>query len=269
MNSKETPLQESNKKVMDPRVKEGQGLDYWAEALYEKHQIPKQVYEHFLYVNSHKEEEMEKRHLPQLRHYGVFSDIDSLMQVARAQKPESRFIIRCSNKNGEVRRLIDAGPEEVYEFAKKIEGGFEAWRVELKEFTKTIQAGTLIVNSKGEVRMEAWYGPHYLNSDESCPKFYANFDSGFVPASLTDQINGVTEPKLNLSYKWSAPEGKEDELPDIQERMLTVIKTLVPKIKPEIGQPVYAEYGVRPDSSIYFIEVNDSTLLTDLHLKQN
>lgn len=246
---------------IDPRQKSGQGLDYWAKELFDARRITKKDYEHFCYANSHKEEEMRKRGLPQLEHYGFFNDVESLRKVAEsvteAKEGRAKFIIRCSNSEGEVRRLIDATTDEVCDFANKLPGGFGEWKVELKEFTETIQAGTLIVSSSGNVRMESWYGPHYLNTS-NCPKFHAKFNNAFSQG-------GIQQENIDLSYKWSAPDGEEEKLPKIQDNMLRVIRTFIPKTKPGEGNPIYAEYGVRPDNSIYFIEANDSALLTDIN----
>ena len=239
---------------MNPREKSGQGLDYWAKELLDSKLITRPEYEYFCYVNSHKEEEIRKRGLPQLEHYGFFDNLETLSAAVDSKGEGFKFIIRCSNQSGEVKRLIDATSSEVVEFAKSLPGGFDEWKVELKEFTETKQSGTLIVSSNGNVSMEAWFGPHYLNNTD-CPKFHASFIN--KPASESTD--------LDLSYKWSAPEDEREKLPEIQDSMLRVIKTFFPNVKPEEGRQIYVEYGVRPDNTIYFIEVNDSKILTDIN----
>lgn len=232
---------------MNPRTKDGQGLDYWAHDLYLRGKISRDIYEHFIYINSHKEAEMEKRGLPQLEHYGYFGSIEGIENFLQTQDDAQRFIIRCANGKGDIKRKLNSTKEEVLEYARELPGGFDTWKVELKEFTETKEAGTLIIDSGGNVIMESWQGPHYFVS-KGYPKITCHYSTGdFIPR-----------------YTWNIPNGIDRHTGKMmQERMLKIIKKFAPSLRPRAREPLYLEYGIKPDNSFYAIEANDSVLLTD------
>lgn len=313
---------------MDPKTKDGQGLDYWAWNLYDRGRISREVYDHFIYVNSHKEEEMRRRGLPQLEHYGLFENVGALEKFLSTQQSGQKFIIRCTNASGDVRRRLDATAQEVVEYAKNLSqeamehakkriqklretieyhqclhhvldkpeiseqaldslkhelatleaeypenlpqeaidhaenlpDGFTGWKVELKEFVKTKEAGTLRISSQGDVVMESWKGPHLLVSTD-WPRISCSYDtSDFLP-----------KYKWHISEKATTWRGRtvmkkaftDEEVKKMQDRMLRLIRKFAPHLKPQKDNQIYIEYGVRPDDSIYFIEANDSVLMTD------
>ena len=235
-----------NKTGLDPRRKDGQGLDFWAAALLEKWLITKEQYDDFIAKNNSKEKMMEERGLPQLEHYGFFHSVSEIKEKLLSLK-DQRFIIRCTSKeNGDIKRLIDTGLDEACEFAEKLPGGFENWQVEMKEFVVTKVSGTIIVEPSGKAHIETWKGAHYLNT-ENVPRYYAEFDPD--PAHF------------DHSYQWQASKEATD-LPEIKEYAMKAISYMFPYLKPKPNEPIYIEYGVKPNGKVYFIEVNNSSVLT-------
>ncbi|MFZ1075624.1 MAG: hypothetical protein WAN50_04600 [Minisyncoccia bacterium] len=235
----------SGKTEKDPRVKSG--LDDWARSLLKRGVINQDVFDAFIVQNNSKEQNMQAWRVPQLKHYGFFTSEDEIREKLSSLKGE-KFIIRCvSKKDGKVTRLLDVTLEEACEFAEKLEGGFDAWNVEMKEFAKTKAAGTIIVNASGRAMIEMWHGPHYMNvkGATEVPKYSAILDP--------DQFHH--------GFHWSGPQDSTD-LSEMQRYAIDALRYLFPHLKPRENDPVYAEYGVRPDDSIYFIEVSNSPLLT-------
>lgn len=232
---------------MDPKRKDAQGLDYWAAGLLNNGLIGRKEYDNFVYQNSNKEKVMEERKLPQLAHYGTFESVTEMRERLSTLPEEARFIARCVSKiGGEVRRLLDTDLDGACQFVSELPGGFEAWTVEVKEFVETIAAGTIIVSPAGRVDIETWKGAHYLNTTNS-PKYRASFDP----------------EAFSLSYAWSIPEDAgNEETKFIQEYALRALRHQFPYLRPKPNESVYLEYGVKKSGEIYFIEANDSTLLT-------
>lgn len=231
-------------KKMDPRQKEGQGLEFWARSLREQGALTQEAYDDFIAQNNSKEESMAKRGLPQLKHYGLFNSADEIREKLSPHKDE-RFIIRCSSKEtGDIKRLIDTGLEEACAFADILPGGFEKWDVEMKEFVHTKASGTIIVEPSGRTVIETWEGSHYLNTT-NVPKYSAEFDPE-VP---------------HQRFHWEAPDGAV-LLPELQEYAIHALRYIFPYLKPHTNEQVYVEYGVKPGGEIYFLDVNDSSLLT-------
>ncbi len=77
------------------------------------------------------------------------------------------------------------------------------------------------------------------------PKYYAEFDP----------------EKFSMHYKWTAPEGAKD-LTEMQEYAMRAIRYIFSYLKPRPNEAIYIEYGVREDGRVYFIEANDSVVLT-------
>jgi len=126
--------------------------------------ISQKDYNEFIMSNNAKEEQMKKRGLPQLMHYGLFSSVEDIQDKIKPKKDE-RFIIRCSDKaTGGIKRLIDGSFDEIIHFAQELPGGFDNWNVEVKEFADTKVAGTIIITPSGKATIESWHGPHYLNT---------------------------------------------------------------------------------------------------------
>ena len=235
---------EANKIETDPRKKEGQGLDFWAKALLENGLITQQECDEFIWKNNSKEKMMEKENLPQLKHYGYFDSIEGIREKLTSIKDE-RFIIRCTSKEtGDIKRLVNSSLDEACEFAEKLPGGMDKWKVEMKEFVETVASGTIIVEPSGRATIETWPGAHYLNTT-NVKKYQAEFDP--------DQFHH--------SYQWKAPEGDED-LPKFQEYAIRALRYIFPHLKPRPNEQIYAEYGIKPSGDVYFIEANDSRLLT-------
>jgi hypothetical protein len=230
--------------TMDPRRKDSQGLDFWAEGLLRNRLITRKEYEDFLRENSSKEEAMLKRNLPQLRHYGIFNSTNEIKEKIKTESGD-KFIIRCTSKeNGDIKRLVDANLVEVCDFADNLPGGFENWNVEVKEFTETQAAGTIIVSPSGRTSIETWHGPHYLNTT-NIPKYHADFDP----------------EQFHMHYQWRAPEGVDD-LEEIQRYAIKALRYIFRNLKPKENEPIYVEYGVKTNGEVYFIEANSSPLLT-------
>ncbi len=114
----------------------------------------------------------------------------------------------------------------------------------MKEFVKSIAAGTIIVSPNGRTIIETWHGPHYLNTT-NVPKYHAEFDP--------DQFH--------MHFNWKGPEEARD-LPEMQNYALKALRYFFRHLKPRENEPIYAEYGVKASGEIYFIEANDSSLLT-------
>jgi hypothetical protein len=229
---------------IDPRKKDGQGLDYWAEGLLQNNLIGRKEYEEFIEKNNSKEEIMEQIKLPQLKHYGYFSSVEEIREKIIPREGD-KFIIRCkSKKTGDIKRLIDADLDEVCIFGKELPGGFDEWDVEVKEFTETIAAGTIVVSPDSKTLVEMWKGPHYLVTT-NCPKYHATFDPS----------------RFDMRYHWDAPEGEKD-LPEMQNYAIKALRYIFKNLKPRENEPIYIEYGVKSSGEVYFIEANDSTLLT-------
>lgn len=232
------------KPLTDPRRKDGQGFDFWADALRKQNLISEQEYKDFISQNNSKEEAMERRGVPQLRHYGLFNSVDDIREKLAPHEKE-RFIIRCtSRENRSIKRLIDASLDEACDFAENLPGGFEKWDVEMKEFVNTKASGTIIVEPSGKTTIETWEGPHYLNT-ENIPKYHAQLDP--------DQFH--------LSFQWSSTEGANN-LPEHQEYAMKALRYIFPHLRPKPNDPIYIEYAVKPDGEVYFIETNDSPLVT-------
>lgn len=232
---------------MDPRRKDSQGLDFWASSLLENGLIGRTEYEDFIRKNNSKEEVMEEMQLPQLRHYGLFSSVEDIRERIRP-KEDAKFIIRCTSKeNGDIKRLVDATLDEACAFADKLPGGFEQWEVEMKEFVITKAAGTIIISPNGKTLIESWKGPHYLNTTNA-PKYIAEFD----PA------------QFHQRYHWQVPNdaANPEEIEEMKGYALRALKHFFPHLKPKPNEPVYAEYGIRDSGEVYFLDANDSPLLT-------
>lgn len=228
----------------NPMEKPGEGLDFWAEQLLKENLITRNEYTDFIKSNNSKEAEMKKRGLPQLEHYGKYNSIDEIKERIHPKK-DDLFIIRCLLKGtSQVKRLVNASLDQAIEFAKNLPGGFDKYEVEMKEFVKTIIAGTIIVSPAGKATIETWHGPHYLNTTNE-PKYFAHFDP----------------EQFDRTYKWTAPEGSED-LDEMKKYAMKVISYIFPHLKPKPNEPIYLEYGVKPGGEIYFIEASDSPLLT-------
>ena len=229
---------------MDPRKKDSQGLDFWAAGLLKNKLISQKEYDEFVTKNNSKEERMEEKHLPQLRHYGTFDSVEEIQESIKA-KESDRFIIRCtSKKDGSIKRLLDNTLDGVCDFAEKLPGGFKDWTVEVKEFVKTKASGTIMVAPNGRTTIETWHGAHYLNTS-NVPKYHAQFDP----------------EQFHMHYHWKAPEGAHD-LVEMQEYAIHALRYFFKHLKPKEHEPIYVEYGVKENGEIYFIEANDSELLT-------
>ena len=231
------------------RPKRGQSLIEWARELLDPDLISPEVYDDFIRQNNSKQEQMEKRGLPHLAHYGFFNSVDEMKERFSGMERD-RLIIRCSPKEGTEKdtgivRLVDTDIDGACQVAEGLPGGFEKWDVELKEFAPTIRAGTIIVESSGRTTIETWHGPHYLNTDEGTPKYHALFD----PEHLIER------------FEWTSPEGTED-LSDMQASAIGALKYVFPNVKPRPNEPIYLEYGIKPGGDVYFLDVNDSPVLT-------
>lgn len=231
---------------MDPRQKKGMGLDFWASAMLKNGIISQKEFDEFIAKNNAKEEMMEKFGVPQLKHYGTFNSTQEIKEKL-ASVENQHFIIRCKSKDNEeqIMRLIDTDLDGACAFADKLPGGFEKWVVEMKEFEpNTIAAGTIIVEPSAITSVEMWKGPHYLGATNS-PKYHGEFDPN----------------QFQHSFQWKAPEGADD-LQDYQNYAIDALRYIFPHIKPRPNEPIYTEFGVRPNGEIYFIEVNDSVVVT-------
>ena len=192
-----SPAQEqsSNTKNLAARTKEGQGLDFWANELHKNGKITTEVLHDFITKNNNKEQLLEEKGLPQLRHYGFFKSLNEIKDKLTEYKDE-RFIARCVNKkSGYVKRLIDIDLDGASDFVSALEGGFKDWNVEIKEFVNTIASGTIITDSLGKTIIETWAGPHYLNGT-NVTKYSAEFD----PESI------------KKNFVWVIPEDSDDPL---------------------------------------------------------
>jgi hypothetical protein len=250
MKSESLPDKAGKKTETDPKRKEGQGLDFWAGSLLEQGLIDQKEYDDFVANNNSKMESMDEKGVPHLKFYGHFKstgEIRSRLSFLNNQ----RFVIRCkSRESDEVRRLLDASIDKACEFAEKLPGGFEKWEVEMNEFVETKAAGTIIIEPSGKTTIETWRGPHYLNT-EPVPKYYAEFDPG----------------QFDHHFRWTAPNNSSDLL-EMQEESMKALRYFFPYLKPKLNEPMYIEYGVRPSGEIYFIETNDSPLLTGRSKKE-
>lgn len=227
----------------DPRKKENVGLDFWAEKMLLL--FGPEVRDEFIRKNNSKELEMDRLGFPQLKHYGLFNSIEEIKEKIMPKEGE-RFIIRCSSKeNGNIKRLVDTDLDGVCDFAEKLDGGFEKWNVEVKEFVQTKIAGTLIIRPDGGLTIETWYGPHYLNTT-NCPKYRADFNPD--PPFFDKHINWH-----NPRAEYATP-----DISEVQRYALDVLRYVFPHIRPRTNEAIYIEYGIRPDGQIYFIEANDS-----------
>ena len=234
---------------MNPRTKEGQGLDFWAKELLENKSITPGEWAEFIVKNSLKEQRMTELKLPQLQHFGFFESVEAIKERVKPQEGQ-RFIIRCgSKKDGGIQRLLNATFDEVCAFAEKLPGGFDAWNVEVKEFAATKAAGTIIIAPSGRTIIETWQGEHYLNTTD-CPKWAAEYDP----------------ERFDLSFKWTMPkevrEGTQQDDTEIKHYAIEALKFFFPHVKPKPHEPMYVEYGVKENGEIYFIEANDSSVLT-------
>jgi len=239
-----TPKKTKGQEKMDPRRKDSVGLDYWAASMLRRNIITKSEYDEFISKNNSKEEEMEKLMLTQLKHYGFFNSIEE-MQDKLHHRDGDRFVIRCASKSGQdVKRLVDGSFDDVVKFAKELPGGFDKWKVELKEFIKTIAAGTIIVRPSGETAIETWEGPHYMNTEN--PQMYHAF---------------YNPEKPDISFQWQSP-GVEEGSEMLKWYAIKALKFIFPHVKPKPNMSVYLEYGVKPNGSIYFIEGTDAKMLT-------
>jgi hypothetical protein len=228
----------------DPKRKDSQGLDVWADSLLRSGLITEAERDEFIAKNNSKEEQLEKYHLPQLRHYGYYTSVEQIRERIHPG-PDDRFIIRCKSRtNGEIKRLLDASLDEACAFGEELPGGFDAWIVEMKEYVETIAAGTIIVSPTGSTSIEMWKGGHYLNVT-NCPKYHGSYNP-----DIFDQ-----------HYHWDAPEGGSD-LAELQGYAIEALRYFFPNLKPHEHEQIYVEYGVRKDGSLYFMEANDAILLT-------
>ena len=228
------------------RTKEGMGLDIWAKSLYDRGLIPFYVYDDFIRQNNAKEAAMTALGLPQLLHYGFYASLEEIAEIVpkRAVKND-RLIIRCRNKEtGKIKRLLDTLLGGAISFAKKLPGGFEAWKVEVKEFTKTFCAGTIIVESSGKAFVETWRGSHYRNVIEGVPK-----------------LHGAYDPETNRGFQWKRS-GNLHYKSDLQRGAIQALKYVYPHLRFRKDEPIYLEYGIRPNGMVYFIEASTSPLLT-------
>lgn len=235
----------TEKKEFDPRRKDEQGLEFWAAELLNQGLISRKDYDDFISGNNSKELQMDKRGLPQSKHFGIFNSVEEIQDRIKPKKDE-RFIIRCSDKKtGNIKRLIDGSFDEIINFAKELPGGFDNWSVEVKEFSATKAAGTIIITPSGRATIETWHGPHYLNTQGDAPKYYAQFDP----------------EQFDRHYAWTAPDGAED-LDEMKMYAMKAIKYIFPYLKPKANNPIYIEYAVKPSGEVYFIEASDSPVLT-------
>jgi hypothetical protein len=235
----------SGLETMNPKRKDNQGLDFWAEEMRKIGAISQKEFDDFVEQNNSKEEVMERRGVPQLGHYGFFSSVKEIKDKLESRENQ-RFIIRCKSKSDlSIKRLLDASLDDICKFAEDLPGGFESWDVEVKEFAPTIVSGTIIISPSGKTLIESWLGAHYLNVTNS-PKCYANYDP--------------TVPNAR-GFTWgSTPDAKD--VPVMQQYAMKALRYLLPNLKPHENDQVYAEYAVKENGEVYFIEVNDSVLLT-------
>ncbi len=236
---------EKSSSEMDPRRKDSQGLDYWAANLLKSGLITQGEYDDFLDKNNSKEKQMEEKHLPQLKHYGTFNSIQDIQERIKIKEGE-RLIIRCtSKKDGSIKRLLDTDITGACDFAEQLPGGFDEWSIEVKEFVKTKAAGTITVSPDGATYIEMWHGAHYLNTTNS-PKYVGRFDPNV----------------FDMRYNWFTPEGAEDT-EKMQYYAFKALKYYYNyHFKPKAGEPIYMEFGIKEDGEVYFIEANDSPVVT-------
>ncbi|HEX7724493.1 MAG TPA: hypothetical protein VF438_02025, partial [Candidatus Paceibacterota bacterium] len=235
---------------LNPRRKDSAGLDVWAEKLVMQKVITPEERDDFIRKNNSKELELKKRNLPQLRHYGFFTSIEAI-RTAIHPKPDECFIIRCkSRENGEIKRLLDATLDEACAFGNELPGGFSAWIVEMKEFVTTIAAGTIEIAPSGATTIEMWRGGHYRNVT-TCPKFRGRYDA--------EEFTDPTTSRRH--FVWTAPT-RTIGLATMRSYAFQALRYFAPTLKPKPHNQVYVEYGVRKDGRVYFIEANDSVVLT-------
>ena len=140
--------------------------------------------------------------------------------------------------------MRNASLDEICEFAQKLVGGFDDWNVEVREFVETRIAGTIRVEPSARTIIETWRGEHYLNSG-NIQRCHAEYDP----------------EKFHHRFHWQASEGI-DNLPELQMCAMKALRYIFPHLKPRPDEPIYLEYGVKPSGEIFFIEANDSPLLT-------
>jgi hypothetical protein len=231
---------------IDPREKSSANIEVWAKALFDARMISSVEYNEIIQKNSSlgKQKQLEERKFPQLKTYGFFNSIQDIRDKIKPKEGD-KFYIRCINKKTkEFKRVLNSSLDEICEFAENLNGESKDWEIEVREYVDTNVAGTIIVFPSGKTTIESWHGGHYLNVTD-CPKYHGEFDP----------------EQFDKSFKWKAPKGAED-LRDIQEYAIKALRYIFPHLKPREGEPLYVEYGIKPNGEIYFIEANDSKILT-------
>lgn len=213
----------------------------WAKEALGKGIITKNKYEAIIEGESLKQDRMKEMGLPYLKNYGFFASIEEIKNKIKLDR-NSKFVIRCiSKENGRVERLVDINLDECCEFAEKLSGGFEKWKVEIKEAVPTVASGTIVREKDGGTRIESWHGPHYLS--EKNPKYIATIDPG----------------RGEIHFDWRAPAGTTD-LHEMQKYAIDALRYISPNLKPKTNDPIYLEYGVKKDGEIYFMDAGDPSL---------
>jgi len=106
--------------------------------------------------------------LPMDRDFGSFNDLESMSRAIPEEcKQNSLFIIRCPLRTGKaVERDLFVTWDGVIQFVDNLPGGYEQYRLGLREVSVPLWSGTIISSMGGEsVKIELWQGKH-LAMDE-------------------------------------------------------------------------------------------------------
>jgi len=118
--------------------------------------------------------EAKKLRLPMDRDFGSFNSPAEMAAAVPETLRTGLFIIRCPHRTeGTIQRKLFATWNQVQEFIENLSGGYEQYRLGLREVTEPIWSGTTVSSSGGQiVRLALWPGRHLAMDAEIVPTSY-------------------------------------------------------------------------------------------------
>ena len=184
---------------------------------------------------------VEAERLPMDKDFGSFN---TLVQAENAIPLEVRktslFIIRCPHRtNHDVQRKLFVSWQELVDFVQNLPGGFQQYRLGIREVSLPIWSGTIVCSKDGRILIEIWEGKHL------------EMDSGNAETSF----RGLYDP-LGIHFQWS--DNCADEVKSVA---LGALRFLDRNLRP--AEPIFAEFNLTMDGEYRFIGVSRDPFWTE------
>jgi len=164
--------------------------------------------------------------LPMDKNFGSFDDLFAMSAaIPEEYKNGSLFIIRCPHRAEKIiQRKLFVPWDEVVKFIGDLPGGYERYKLGIREVSVPVWSGTIISSKSGDsVLIELWKGKHL------------EMDDGNASTSFRGIFND--EPSWPRRFVWS--DGCTD---DMKQMMLGALRYFAPSLRPD--KSFYSDFSI-------------------------